>query len=145
MGNGNFKDFDIYGGTKSLKGGAVTFTLRDNAVMVKASKQIEERKFDWDNAVFMKLNASELGELVLLFSGRKNDASIYHESAKGQSEGTRSTKFEAKKGDRSAFVFTFYKTPAKGEQVRVFVPVSEGDAEALRVLFEKAILEINGW
>ncbi|PIO06282.1 hypothetical protein COT29_01715 [Candidatus Micrarchaeota archaeon CG08_land_8_20_14_0_20_59_11] len=144
----------VYKPNKRGAGAAVRFDLNvvKEAVFLEAARQIGEQKFDWENKVVIKLNATDIAKLLLVLEGKAKTTDLFHDTTKAPSkdalaQGAERTKNAAVNLSKSDFGYYLKASEqsAAGAVNAVSVPVSEDEGVLLRVLFERALVRMAGW
>jgi len=144
----------VYKPNKRGAGAAVRFDLNvaKEAVFLEAARQIGEQRFGWENKVVIKLNATDLAKLVMVFEGRAKSIDLFHDTTKAPSkealaQGAERTKNAAVNLSKSDFGYYLKASEqsAAGAVNAVNIPISEDEGVLLRVLFERALVRMSGW
>lgn len=69
------------------------------------AKQKEEKKFDWENKITLKLSTGELSKILAFYREKKEELSLFHDPAKGQY--VSDTKNTILKLNKSSFGYSF--------------------------------------
>lgn len=141
--------FRLYKANKTNTGGAFRLDLNPErkAVFLEAAGQMNERRFDWENKITMKLSVDDLGRLIALFQGKVNSIRLFHEPGKGEYESSKETKntvLELVRSDRG-YLLKLSQQSMDNIVSSVQVPISIHEGEIVRVLLEKAIIRIHKW
>ena len=146
--------YALYKATKNdSRGAAVQFSysFTAKALFVEGAKQAGSklapgasgRQFDWDNKVVMKLSVTELGKMLAVLNGKTSDASLFH-SVGGGEGGKVQSKLDFK-DNADNYILGISKRVGDGQATSLGLYVDHGEAEALRVVLEAAILHASGF
>ena len=105
------------------------------------------REQDDKKSVTLKLGESDVGELLAVLNNEKEEAGqsggkfsgIYHQNPNG------STTFSFKKAEGKGYYIRLAKKPNGGELTEVKHTLSFGEAQILKVLLERAVIEKYQW
>jgi len=142
--------YKLYKANKTNNGAAFQLDLNPEkeSIFIDVSKQIGEQKFDWQNKITMKLSITDIAKMLAVLTGKTKGAKLYHDPSKGQyesSKDTRNTVLEFNKGVQFGFNLRASQQSTQGALDSINVPVSDDEAEVIRVLLEAAIKRIYGW
>ena len=105
------------------------------------------REKDDKKSVTLKLGEADVGELLAVLNNEKPEAGqtggkfpgIYHQNQSG------STTFSFKKAEGKGYYIRLAKKPNGGELTEVKHTLSFGEAQILKVLLERAVIEKYQW
>lgn len=139
---------NIYKANKNGTGSAVQFQLskRNKCMFLEIAKQLEEKNFDWQNKIVVKLGIADMTKILSLLNGTwppdKTGAvkvSLFHDNPKGSKVIglAKQTKYPG-----------FYLTVSideDGRKDRIACPISPDESEFLKVGISKALEFILNW
>lgn len=150
------KSFRIYRANKTNTGTASEWQLAykpnekfdKNILFLVVAKQTgvdanDNATFGWkeDSKITVKLEATDIGELLSVLERRKNNAKLYHESPAGGNKGIALSKNDNEDG---YYLKVSYQD--KEKKLTAYQQVlSIGDAAVLAVLLRRAIEVIFDW
>ncbi len=142
--------FRLYKATKANSGSAFALDLNSEkqSIFIDISKQVGEQKFDWEHKITMKLSITDIGKMLSVLTGSAKSAKLYHDPSKGQyesSKDTRNTVLEFTKGISFGYSLKASEQGTNGSVQSITTPMSEDEAEVVRVLLEASIRKIYGW
>ncbi len=83
------KGYCIYKPRKTKNGSASSWTLNvdKDCMFLEMSQQREDddKKFDWDNKLIMKLGVPDIGALISVLEKRESDIKLFHKNDGGNS------------------------------------------------------------
>ena len=138
-------EYAVYKPTSSGKGGVMRWRLDlpNSSVFVDAAPQLAQRKFDWENKVYMKWGISDIGEILAVLERRQDAAELYHESPSGVA--TFSIKYQRDRKPANYFLQLSRKPKDAADKSSVAVPVSQAEAATLCVLMRASVVRILKW
>ena len=124
------------------------YSVEKHCVYMTVAKQFENTtvsnaRFNYEEKLVCKMGPNDISEFVRLFIGKTSavggEKGLYHQFER---DGAKiSTTIKCVKNDKySGFYLTVLKSGAS-----VAVPITDSEAETLRVLLEQALLNIHGW
>lgn len=143
------KPFRVYKANKAGTGSAIGMDLNveKGAVFLEITKQMGEKRFDWDNKITMKLSVSDMGDFLAVLKGKKDSIRLFHEPSKGEykvAKEVMNTIAELSKG-RYGYALRVSQQAKSRELKAVQISISDDEGEVLRVLLERAVERIYGW
>lgn len=158
----------IFRANKSKNGAASRFQLSkkpDGKVQcfLEMAKQVGEldangnANFSWrggknatqNGSVTVKLGLADIGDMLAVISGRKNQVGqegkngLFHSNDKGST--TLDFKIYVKDGEPQCFALNSTSKVGTGEPTKVNHLMSWGEGEALRVFLQSALIHMNNW
>lgn len=101
-------------------------------------------RFDWDNAIKVKLGEADIGELLAVLQGRKNSVgtkgSLYH-----QTPGGGNKVIGLSVSDKGGYNLTVSSQDKDKNSNRLFHSLTDGEAAILQVLLQRAVEIIFEW
>ena len=158
------KEFRIYKPRKSNDGAASSFQISekkqekwtDHFLFMTLAKQTGtdangNSSFDWkDGRIIVKLEQNDIGEFLACLNGQKNsigakDKGLYHQTPKGNT--VVSFVFNNGKDDSEAYYSLRVSSKMKDQkEARVISHlITLAEANALKVLMERALVKKFGW
>lgn len=146
-----YDDIDSFAAPKPKKDGSGStaqflYSKKAKCVFLTLAKQkpntsIVDARFDYENKILLKLNASELGWFIMVFSGKKDsindDKGLFHKFGETKSS-INCNKNDVKYGGG------FYLKASK-DSSNCAVKIEDQEAQVLISLFNQAIVNIYGW
>ena len=142
--------FKVYKFKKDGNGAALQFKISTDkkglpCVFAEAAKQIEgtgvqDGRGKWDEKIIMKLGITDLGELLLVLNGIKNSKDIIHKK-----DEKSTTTLTINKNTAEGYTGYYVKMSGKSDTVirpQVALPVTDGEAECLRILAMEVVKDI---
>ena len=127
-------------------------TPADNTFTITMTDEKGQAAFAWrekddKKSVTLKLGETDIGELLAVLNNEKPEAGqtggkfpgIYHQNQNG------STTFSFKKAEGKGYYIRLAKKPNGGELTEVKHTLSFGEAQILKVLLERAVIERYQW
>ena len=111
---------------------------------VGLNKETKNPKFGWDDntkSATMKLGLIDVGELLLILQGKKEEIQLYHQNKNGN------TIVKLKKAQtKSGPVLNFQMSSKRGENlVRVAHNISQGEAQILIEVLKDFVSAYHSW
>ena len=144
------KKIVFYRANKMIKGTALSFDFNKEkeSVFMEIASQKEEKAFDWEKRITMKLSVTDISKLIYSFEQRK-DVQIFHdpnknEFAQGKTDTAKNTSFNITMLD-SGFNIKVGEQGKDGMLTTKMITISNDEAITLKILLEKAIEKIYDW
>jgi hypothetical protein len=151
------KELRIYKPTKDGKGIASAWQLAFKpdrkydpflfflTMAVQTQSDNENARFDWDNAIVVKLGENDLGEMISVLERRKTNLGtdkgiLYHQSPDG---GNKIIRLDS--DDRGYLLSVSVQDAAKNKKGPFKHTLTHGEASTLLILLKRAIEVIYGW
>ncbi len=121
---------------------SIDFNKAKKSVFLEFSKQKDEKSFDWENKLILKLNIQDIAKICVLYKDKKEELTLYHDPSKGQYEST--TKNNILKITKSNYGTNFKINQQEKDSTlnSISINLSEDEMYTLFVLFNKVIEEI---
>lgn len=127
--------YNMYKPRKTGGGCAIEFsdTATSEGLMfsIAPQKGSEDKAFDWDKKLIIKLNAGELGSIISLFNGVGTEVKLFHKWKE------TSTAINVQKSDKQPGFVVFVN---RGD-IKFAFGIGLGEVEVLKVLFKRVILD----
>ncbi len=140
---------EFYKPNRESHGAAVQFDLAvdKQCIFLEASNQNGEHSFDWQNKLVVKLDIVDVGKLLAVLNRAAGQTKIFHDPSKreGYAGTTLNNTIEFMKGTQYGFYLKISQQSSDRSVKAVSLPLSDDEAQVLRVLLEKAIERIYGW
>lgn len=151
------KEFRLYKPTGSGQGCASKWNVsyKQNTkypqwmMFLEMAKQTEKDadgndRFDWDNAIRVKLGEADLGELIAVLEGRKSSVGtkgmLYHQSPDG---GNKVIKLET--SDKGGYALNVSAQDKDKNATKLYHSITDGEAALLCVLLKRAVEVMYEW
>ncbi len=156
------RELRFYKPTSSGQGAASKFNLSYKEKQTKEGKKYGEwmlffemskqgakddsgnDRFDWENAIKVKLGEADIGEMLAVLQGRKNTVgakgSLYHQSPDG---GNKSIALSV--SDRGGYSLNVSAQDKDKKVTKLFHSLTDGEAAILQVLLQRAVEIIYEW
>lgn len=121
---------------------SIDFNKAKKSIFLEFSKQKDEKSFDWENKLILKLNIADIAKICVLYKDKKEELTLYHDPSKGQYEST--TKNNILKITKSNYGINFKINQQEKDSTlnTISINLSEDEMYTLFVLFNKVIEEI---
>jgi hypothetical protein len=147
--NGKYlKGFSCYYPNKASSGAALNFCFskENECIFIEGTNKqapLGEKKFDWTNKLILKLALGDISKMLAFLNGKTKEVKLFHQVPES---GTTST-LSLIVGDikYGGYYLSITKKEKDKELRKVGCPLSDGEAQVLRVLFEEVIRIIYEW
>ncbi len=144
------KKIVFYRANKFIKGSALSFDFNKEkeSVFMEIASQKDEKTFDWEKRITMKLSVTDISKIIYCIENRK-DVQIFHdpnknEFAQGKTDTAKNTSFNISILD-TGFNIKVGEQGKDGMLTSKMISISNDEAITLRILLEKAVEKIFDW
>ncbi len=136
--------YTIYKPNNSKTGSALNIDFNKNkkSIFLEFSKQIEEKKFDWQNKQIFKLSAQDAAKICVFVKDKKEEMQLFHDPNKSINE--TSVKNAVLKISRNNYGYSFKINQQEKDNTlnSIQISLTEDEIYILIIIFNKAIEEI---
>ncbi|VVB70646.1 Whirly transcription factor [uncultured archaeon] len=144
------KKITFYRANKMIKGTAISFDFNKEkeSVFMEIASQKEEKAFDWEKRITMKLSVTDISKIIYCIEQRK-DVQIFHdpnknEFAQTKTDTAKNTSFNISVLE-TGFNFKIGEQGKDGTLNSKMINLSNDEAITLKILLTKAIEKIFDW
>lgn len=158
--NNNYSQYRIYKPTKDGKGAATSLQLSFKEekkyqkhilflIMTKQKPGLDEKgnaQFCWtekENTITVKLEETDIGQFLAVLNGKQKFAGtekgMFHKNSGGN------TVITFTENDKGGYLLRLSTKKTNGESLQIYHSVTIGEAQCLKLLFERALIQKYGW